>query len=68
MKTKDDKSVSSGVDLLCSCGNKSVGTSNKGEPFCIDCVKGATVKDIMARMPIIKDKKFINYLKRIGCE
>ncbi|HHT9147298.1 MAG TPA: hypothetical protein ACFYD4_16720 [Candidatus Wunengus sp. YC61] len=52
--------------LLCSCGNKSVGTSNKGEPFCLDCVKGATVKEIMARMPVIKDKKIIEWLKGLG--
>jgi len=67
MKTKDDKSVSSGMDLLCSCGNKSVGTY-KCKPFCLDCVKGATVKEIMVRIPVIKDKKFIGYLKGIGRE
>lgn len=67
MKTKDGKSVSSEVDLLCSCGNKSVGTY-KGKAFCMDCVKGASPTEIMALIPVIKDKKFINYLKGIGRE
>ncbi len=68
LKIKKGPSLSAGVGLLCSCGNKSVGTSHKGEPFCLDCVKGATPKEIMARMPVIKDKKFIEWLKGLGRE
>lgn len=54
---------------MCPCGNKAVGTYNKtGKPFCLECVKGATPKEIMVRMPVIKDKKFIEWLKGLGRE
>lgn len=52
---------------LCPCGNTALGTKD-GHPFCFDCVKGATPKEIMSRIPMIKDKKFIEWLKGLGIE
>lgn len=66
MKTEKAFTASTGGILLCPCGNKAVGTYNKtGKPFCLCCLKGATPKEIMARMPVIKDRKFIEWLKRL---
>lgn len=52
--------------MLCPCGNRSIGKQLNGKPFCLKCVEGNTPKEIMDRMPEIKDKEFIEYLKTLG--
>lgn len=61
---------STNTDLLCySCGQKAVaGLIHNNHPYCVKCVPGATVAEIMAKILVIKDKEFIEYLKTLGCE
>lgn len=63
----ENTQVACSTVLLCSCGNKAIGT-HKDRHFCLYCVEGATPKEIMDGIPVIEDMKFIDYLKTIGTE